>query len=155
MFFEHKLLYPVKGEVPEGEYVVPLGRAEVKREGSDVTVVATSIMVQKALEAADKLAAEDISLEVVDPRSLVPLDEETILASVEKTGRVVIAQEAATRSGFSAEIAAVIAEKALDYLDAPLKRVGSKPAPIPFAGVLEQFILPDTDDIIAAVRELA
>jgi pyruvate/2-oxoglutarate/acetoin dehydrogenase E1 component len=155
MFFEHKLLYPVKGEVPEGEYVVPLGRAEVKREGSDVTVVATSIMVQKALEAADKLAAEDISLEVVDPRSLVPLDEETILASVEKTGRVVIAQEAVTRSGFSAEIAAVIAEKALDYLDAPLKRVGSKPAPIPFAGVLEQFILPDTDDIIAAVRELA
>ena len=155
MFFEHKLLYPVKGEVPEGEYVVPLGRAEVKRDGSDVTVVATSIMVQKALEAADKLAAEDISLEVVDPRSLVPLDEETILASVEKTGRVVIAQEAATRSGFSAEIAAVIAEKALDYLDAPLKRVGSKPSPIPFAGVLEQFILPDTDDIIAAVRELA
>lgn len=155
MFFEHKLLYPVKGEVPECEYVVPLGRSEVKREGSDVTVVATSIMVQKALEAADKLAAEDISLEVVDPRSLVPLDEETILASVEKTGRVVIAQEAATRSGFSAEIAAVIAEKALDYLDAPLKRVGSKPAPIPFAGVLEQFILPDTDDIIAAVRELA
>ncbi|HHV08509.1 MAG TPA: alpha-ketoacid dehydrogenase subunit beta [Firmicutes bacterium] len=154
MFFEHKLLYPVKGEVPEGEYVVPLGRADVKREGSDVTVVATSIMVSRALEAAEKLAAEGISLEVIDPRTLVPLDEDAILASVEKTGRVVIAQEAVTRSGFSAEIAAVIAEKALDYLDAPIKRVGSKWAPIPFAGVLEQFILPGTEDIIAAVKEL-
>lgn len=154
MFFEHKLLYPVKGDVPEGEYVVPLGRADVKREGSDVTVIATSIMVNRALEAAEALAAEGISLEVIDPRTLVPLDEETILASVEKTGRVVIAHEAVTRSGFGAEIAAIIAEKALDYLDAPIKRVGSKPAPIPFSGVLEQFVLPGSQDIIAAVKEL-
>ncbi|NLG87579.1 MAG: alpha-ketoacid dehydrogenase subunit beta [Firmicutes bacterium] len=154
MFFEHKLLYPVKGDVPEGEYVIPLGQADVKREGSDVTVIATSIMVNRALEAAEALAAEGISLEVIDPRTLVPLDEETILASVEKTGRVVIAHEAVTRSGFGAEIAAIIAEKALDYLDAPIKRVGSKPAPIPFSGVLEQFVLPGSQDIIAAVKEL-
>ncbi|HHV58628.1 MAG TPA: alpha-ketoacid dehydrogenase subunit beta [Firmicutes bacterium] len=154
MFFEHKLLYPVKDAVPEGEYVVPLGRAEVKREGGDVTVVATSLMVMRALEAAEKLAAEGVSVEVVDPRTLVPLDEETILASVQKTGHVVIAHEAVTRSGFGAEIAAIIAEKALDYLDAPVKRVGAKPAPIPFAGVLEKYVLPGTDDIVAAVKEI-
>ncbi|NLY51093.1 MAG: alpha-ketoacid dehydrogenase subunit beta, partial [Firmicutes bacterium] len=154
LFLEHKSLYPVKGEVPEGEYTVPFGRAAVSREGSDVTVVATAYMITKALEAAEKLAPEGISLEVIDLRTLVPLDEETILSSVEKTGRVVIAQEAVTRSGFGAEVAAVIAEKALDYLDAPIKRVGSKFAPVPFAPVLEKFVLPDTEDIVAAVKEL-
>ncbi|MGE5483931.1 MAG: alpha-ketoacid dehydrogenase subunit beta [Ignavibacteriales bacterium] len=154
MFFEHKVLYGSKGPVPEGEYAVPLGKAAVKREGRDVTVIATSIMVTRALEAAGQLEAEGISVEVVDPRTLVPIDEETILASVRKTGRAVVAHEAVTRSGVGAEIAAMIGEKAFPDLKKPVVRVGAKPVPVPFSPVLEKFVLPGTAQIVAAVRQV-
>ena len=133
MFFEHKVLYSMKGPVPEGEWAIPLGKADVKRQGADVTVVATSIMVMHALAAAEELEKEGISVEVVDPRTLVPLDEDAILASVAKTGRAVVAHEAVSRCGFGAEIAALITERAFDKLKAPVVRVGAKAVPIPFS----------------------
>lgn len=127
LFYEHKLLYGLKGEVPEESYSIPLGKADVKREGSDITIVATSIMVQRALEAAKLLEAQGISVEVVDPRTLFPLDEETIVNSVKKTGRVIVVYEAVKRGGFGAEIASLIAEsEAFDYLDAPIIRLGGQ-----------------------------
>jgi pyruvate dehydrogenase E1 component beta subunit len=152
IFIEHKLLYAVPGEVPDGDYVVPLGLAEVKREGRDATIVATSRMVHVALAAADRLSTEGIRVEVVDPRTLAPLDEDTILSSVRKTNRLVIAQEAAPRCSVASEIAAVVAEKAFDDLDAPIMRVAALPAPVPFAPVLEQHVIPGEDRLIAAVR---
>ncbi|NPV69339.1 MAG: alpha-ketoacid dehydrogenase subunit beta [Firmicutes bacterium] len=154
MFFEHKVLYSSKGPVPEGSYTIPLGKACVKREGSDVTVVATSIMVNHAVAAAADLEKDGISVEVVDPRTLVPLDEDTILASVRKTGRVAIAHEAVARCGFGAEVAAIIAEKAAGSLKAPIIRVGAKAVPVPFSPVLEQFVLPGKADITGAVRKV-
>ena len=154
LFFEHKMLYATKGEVPEGDYVIPFGRANVLRAGQQVTIVAIGGMVQHALAAAGELAADGISCEVIDPRTLVPLDVPTLVASVRKTGRVIIAHEAHKRSGPGAEIAAVIAEHALDYLDAPIKRVAAKNVPLPYAPALEQFVLPGKDDIVAAVKEV-
>ncbi len=152
---EHKNMYPMKGEVPEEEYSIPLGKADIKREGSEVTVIATSYMVHYSLNVAQKLATENISVEVVDPRSLVPLDEETILESVKKTNKVVIVHEAPVRGGWGGEVAAIIADQAFDYLDAPIKRVGAKNAPVPFPGVLEEFVLPGEADIEAAIRSIA
>jgi len=152
-FVEHKLLYPVKGMIPEEDYTVPFGRADVKREGADVTIFATLYMVHRALAAAEKLSKEGISAEVVDPRTLSPLDKSTIVKSVKKTGRIVIVTEDCKTAGVSAEIAAVVAEEALDYLDAPIKRVAEPDTPIPFSPPLEQFVIPDEKSIIKAVKE--
>ncbi len=152
VFIEHKLLYAVQGEVPEADYTVPLAVADVKREGRDITVVATSHAVHLALAAADRLAAEGIEVEVVDPRTLAPLDEEAILRSVKKTNRLVIVQEATPRCSFASEVAAMVTERAFDDLDAPVARVTALPSPIPFAPVLEQHVLPDEERLIAAVR---
>jgi pyruvate dehydrogenase E1 component beta subunit len=154
MFFEHKLLYNIKGPVPEEEYTVPLGMADVKREGEDVTVVATLYMVHKSLAAAEELSKEGISVEVVDPRTLVPLDKQAIINSVKKTGRIAIVTEDCKTGGVSAEIAAIIAEEAIDYLDAPVKRVAEPDTPIPFSPPLERFVIPDEKRIIGAVKEV-
>jgi pyruvate/2-oxoglutarate/acetoin dehydrogenase E1 component len=153
-FCEHKLLYPVEGEVPEEEYMIPFGQADVKKEGSDVTVVATMYMIHKALGAAEKLEQEGLSVEVVDPRTLTPLDKKRITNSVKKTGRVVIVSEDCKTAGVSAEIAAMIAEEAIDYLDAPIMRVTAPDTPIPFSPPLEQFIIPNEKTIIEAVKEV-
>src|SRR5215813_4431783 len=152
VFFEHRLLYPVKGEVPEELEPIPFGKARVVREGTDVTVIATGPLVHRSLEAAQAAEGEGISVEVVDPRSLQPLDEETLVASVKKTNRVVIAHEAVTRMGFGAEVAAVLQYQAFDWLDAPIERVGSKFAPLAFAPVMEQFVVPHAEDVLAAVK---
>jgi len=152
-FVEHKLLYPVKGMIPEEDYTVPFGVADVKREGEDVTIFATLYMVDKALAAAEKLKKEGVSAEVVDPRTLSPLDKAAILKSVKKTGRIVIVTEDCKTGGVSAEIAAIVAEEALDYLDAPIKRVAEPDTPIPFSPPLEQFVIPDEKNIIKAVKE--
>jgi len=154
MFFEHKLLYSVKGPVPEEEYTVPLGVADVKRDGEDVTIIATLYMVHKSLAAAEELSKQGISVEVVDPRTLVPLDKQTIVNSVKKTGRIVIVTEDCRTGGVSAEIAAVVAEEAVDYLDAPVKRVAEPDTPIPFSPPLEKFVIPDENRIIGAVKEV-
>ena len=154
VFCEHKLLYPLEGEVPEEEYTIPFGIADIKREGTDVTIVATLFMVHKALNAAEELAAEGISVEVIDPRTLTPLDKQTIIKSVKKTGRIVVVTEDCKTAGVSAEIAAVIAEEALDYLDAPIKRIAEPDTPIPFSPSLEQFVIPDEKAIIKAVKEV-
>jgi pyruvate dehydrogenase E1 component beta subunit len=154
MFFEHKLLYNIKGPVPEEEYTVPLGVADVKRKGEDVTIVATLYMVHKSLAAAEELSKEGISVEVVDPRTLVPLDKQAIIDSVKKTGRIVIVTEDCKTGGVSAEIAAVVAEEAIDYLDAPVKRVAEPDTPIPFSPPLERFVIPDEKKIIGAVKEV-
>jgi pyruvate/2-oxoglutarate/acetoin dehydrogenase E1 component len=154
LFCEHKLLYPVEGEVPEEEYLIPFGQADVKKEGTDVTVVATMYMVHKALSAAEKLEQQDLSVEVVDPRTLTPLDKKRIVNSVKKTGRAVIVSEDCKTAGVSAEIAAVIAEEAIDYLDAPIKRVAATDTPIPFSPPLERFVIPNEESIIEAVKEV-
>lgn len=155
MFCEHKLLYSVEGPVPEEDFTIPFGVAEIKNEGEDVTVVATLFMVVKALEAAKTLKKEGISVEVVDPRTLVPLDKEAIVKSVKKTGRLVIVSEDCKTAGVTAEIAAMVAEEAIDYLDAPIKRVAEPDTPIPFSPPLEKHVLPDEKSIIKAVREIA
>lgn len=154
IFYEHKLLYKTKGHVPEEQYSIPLGKADIKRKGKDVTIVATSIMVHKALDAAAELEKEGIDVEVIDPRTLVPLDEETIIESVKKTGRLIVVHEAVKRGGFGGEIASVVAEsEAFDYLDAPIKRLGGLPIPIPYNPNLEKAAVPQTSDIIHAVKE--
>jgi len=154
MYFEHKMLYGLKGPVPEREYTIPLGEADIKREGEDVTVVATAMMVHKALAAAKTLEREGTSAEVVDPRTLVPLDEGTILDSVKKTGRLVVVDEDYPRCSVAADIVAIVADEVFDYLDAPIKRVVPPNTPIPFCPVLEKFWMPDEDKIIKAVREI-
>lgn len=154
MFIEHKLLYTTTSEVPDEDYVLPLGKAEVKREGKDVTIVATSRMVQLSLAAADRLAADGIECEVEDPRTLAPLDEETILTSVGKTNKLVVVVEAAPRCSFASEIAAVVAEKGFDLLDAPIQRVTNMHTPMPFAPKLEKHVTPNEDKIIAAVKKI-
>jgi pyruvate/2-oxoglutarate/acetoin dehydrogenase E1 component len=154
MFFEHKLLYPIEGSIPEEEYTVPFGVADVKRDGKDVTLVATLYMVHKALAAAERLSKQGVDLEVIDPRTLIPLDKGAIINSVKKTGRIVIVTEDCKTGGVSAEIAAIVAEEALDYLDAPIKRVAEPDTPIPFSPPLEQFVLPDEKRIIKAVKEI-
>jgi 2-oxoisovalerate dehydrogenase E1 component len=154
IFLEHKMLYPTKGPVPDGEYLIPFGKADVKRPGTDVTVVATQMMVQRALGAAQDLESDGISVEVIDPRTLVPLDEEAILESVRKTHRLVIVHEAVRRGGFGAEVAAVVTERALDELDAPIVRLGARNVPMPYNDRLEQATIPSREDIAAAVRSL-
>lgn len=154
LVFEHLKLGRSKQAVPDDEYVVPLGQAAVKREGADVTVVAVGYMVSRALKAAEALAADGISVEVVDPRSLIPLDEETLLKSVAKTQRVLVVDEGHLRCGAAAEIAAVIADKGFDFLDAPVKRLTAPDVPVPFSPPLEKFVLPDDKKIVAGVKEL-
>ncbi len=153
-FIEHKMLYGLEGDVPEEPYTIPLGVADVKREGKDVTVVATMAMVHKALEAADELAKEGIEVEVVDPRTLSPLDKETIINSVKKTHHLVIVHEAVKQAGPGAEIAAMVAEEAFDYLDAPIKRVAAPFTPVPFSPVLESAYIPSKENITSAVKEV-
>jgi pyruvate dehydrogenase E1 component beta subunit len=152
LFFEHRILYPIKEDVPEELEPIEIGKARVHREGEDVTVVATGRLVHEALKAAEEAEQEGVSVEVVDPRTLLPLDEETIVASVKKTNRCVVAHEAVVRMGFGAEVAAIVQHQAFDYLDAPVERVGSKFAPIPFAPVMEQFVVPHAADVLEAVR---
>jgi pyruvate/2-oxoglutarate/acetoin dehydrogenase E1 component len=155
VFVEHKLLYKTKGPVPEEDYTIPLGLAEVKRPGKDLTIVATSIMVPRALQAAEALAEEGLEAEVVDPRTLRPLDEETIVGSIVKTGRALIVHEACKTGGVGAEIAATIAEsEAFDYLDAPIKRLGGLDIPVPYNRNLERHMVPQVENIVAAARDL-
>lgn len=154
LFIYHKALIAMKGMAPEGEYTIPLGKADVKRQGNDVTVVAISGMVQQALIAADALAKEGVSVEVVDPRTLLPFDAETVIASVKKTGRLVVAHEATKEGGVGAEIAAQVAEHAVEYLDAPVVRVGAPFVPIPFNPFLEQVYIPKSHHVVAAVRRV-
>ena len=156
IFVEHKLLYRTKGPVPEEAFTIPLGSADVKRPGRDLTIVATSIMVKRSLEAADVLAQDGIEAEVVDPRTLKPLDEETIIQSVVKTGRVLIVHEACKTGGFGGELAAVIAgSEAFDYLDAPIVRLAGRDMPIPYSRILEYHTVPQVENIVQAARQLA
>ena len=154
VFIEHKGLYGLAGPVPEEEYLVPMGKAEVKRNGSDMTVVAISRSVIQALTAAEALEKDGIDLEIIDLRTLRPLDEDTILNSVRKTGRLMIVHEACKTGGFGGEIAAIVAEKALDYLDAPIRRVAALDSPIPFSPKLENHVLPNEEDIMTGAAEL-
>jgi pyruvate/2-oxoglutarate/acetoin dehydrogenase E1 component len=155
LFIEHKMAYSSRGPVPDGEYVVPLGAADVKRAGRDLTLIATSRQVLNALEAAERVAAEDgFDVEVIDPRTLYPLDKRTILASVRKTNRVLIVHEAARRGGWGAEMLATIEEEAFDDLDAPIARVAAHNTPIPFAPAMEEFVIPSVDDVVAGIRRV-
>lgn len=154
VFFENKMLYDMSGEVPEGEYILPLGKADIKREGTDVTIVAISRMVQQALAAADALEAEGISVEVVDPRTLSPLDEETILDSVAKTHRLIVVDEDNPRCSAATDIAALVADKGFNELDAPIKLITAPHTPVPFSPPLEQFYIPNAERIIATVQEI-
>ncbi len=155
MFFEHKALYATKGEVPdEPEYAIPFGKAGIVKTGSDVTVIGTHLYVGKSVSAAQRLAVEGIHAEVIDPRTIVPLDEDTILQSVKKTGRAVVVHEAHKTGGVGAEIAAMIMEKAFKYLDAPVIRLGAKHCTLPFNLGLENAVVPQEEDIINAVKEV-
>lgn len=154
LFFEHKMLYPAKGPVPETEYTIPFGVADVKREGKDVTILAVSWMVQKSLAAAEELAKAGISAEVIDPRTLVPLDKRRLIDSVKKTGRLVTVEEGCRTGGVGAEIAAIIADEAFDHLDAPIKRIANPDLLVPYAPENERLIIPDTPDIVRAVKEI-
>lgn len=154
LIFEPRGLYRVTGPVPEGDHLVPLGHAEIRRPGRDVTVIATARMVHLALEAADTLATAGIEVEVVDPRSLVPLDRDTLVGSVARTHRVVIVEEGPLRGGVGGHLAWVISESAFDELDAPIARVASANVPVPFAPVLESAVSPQVDTIVAAVRRI-
>jgi len=171
VFLEHKLLYGAKSPggkaqtavndlgaafkpAPDEEYTIPFGVADIKREGKDVTVVATSLMAHKALKAAEQLEKENIDIEVIDPRTLVPLDKQTILDSVEKTSRLVVVSEDVLTCGVTSEIAAMVAEEGLFHLDAPIKRVAVPDTPIPFAPVLEKAVIPGEEQIIKAIREV-
>ncbi len=154
VFLEHKMLYGVSGEVPDESYTIEIGKADIKREGTDVTIVATSQMVYTALAAAEKLAAEGIEAEIVDLRCVLPLDTETILESVKKTHALVVAHEAVQFAGPGAEIAAFVAEEAIEYLDAPVKRVGAPFCPVPFSPPLEQHYIPGVEDIVEAVKSI-
>lgn len=154
IFLEHKLLYMNKGEVPEEEYIIPLGEADIKKEGKDLTIVAWSGMIPKVMEAAEILSKEGIDAEVVDPRSLVPLDKSTIVNSVKKTEHVLIVQEAVRRGGVGSDISSIIMEEAFDYLDSPVKILGGLNTPCPFNLNLESMIIPQVDDIVKAARDV-
>ena len=155
LFFEHKMLYALEGPVPEGDdFSVPFGVANILHHGKDVTLIGIGIMVQKALQAAEQLADEGIDAEVIDPRTLVPLDRQTLIDSVAKTGRVVIAHEAHLRNGPGAEIAAMLAEEAVEFLDGPILRVGAKNVPLPYSPELENYVLPGVEDVVNAARKL-
>jgi pyruvate/2-oxoglutarate/acetoin dehydrogenase E1 component len=153
VFFEHALLYyGAKGEVPEEEYTIPLGVADIKRPGDDLTIVAYSMMVPKALEAAEILAAEGVEAEVIDPRTLVPLDMETITNSVKKTQHLIVASEEAASAGVCAEIAFQVGREAFDFLDAPVERVAAANVPVPFSPPLENHMMPKVEDIVATAK---
>ena len=152
LFFEHKQLYDTNGEVPDEEYLIPLGKAEVKRPGKDVTVVALSWMVWKVLNVVEDLAGQGIDVEVIDPRTIQPLDKRTIIESVRKTGRLVIVEEDVKTNGLAAEFAAIAVEEAFDYLDAPVTRVAALDAPIPFSPILEDVVIPNERDIVEAIQ---
>src|SRR3954467_4639183 len=152
VFFEHRTLYGIKGEVPEELEPIPIGQARVMREGEDVTVVATGRLVHESLAAAEEAEKEGISVEVIDPRTLQPLDEDAIVSSVKKTNRCVVAHEAVVKMGYGAEIAAVVQYQAFDWLDAPIERVGAKFSPLPFAPVMEEFVIPHKADVLAAIN---
>jgi pyruvate dehydrogenase E1 component beta subunit len=154
IFFEDKTLYNMKGEVPEGYYTIPLGKADVKREGTDLTIVAIGKQVNTALAAADQLSHKGIDVEVVDPRSLSPFDEETILSSVEKTNRLIVIDEANPRCSIATDIAALVADKGFDMLDAPIKRITAPHTPVPFSPPLEDIYLPTPQKVIEVVSEL-
>lgn len=154
IYFEHKSLFATKGEVPEGEHLVEIGKASIVREGTDLTIVSYSMTVLHAAMAADKLAADGISVELIDLRTISPWDKDTVLKSVSKTGRICIASEAVKQSGFSAEIAATVAEEGLEYLDAPVVRIGAPFCPVPFARSLEQAYRVTADTIYSAVKNL-
>lgn len=155
MFIETKLLYKTKGEVPEEPYTIPLGVADIKRPGKDLTIIATQIMVKRALEAADELAKEGYDIEIIDPRTLKPLDTDTIIKSVIKTGKVLIVHEAAKTGGYGGELAGVIAEsEAFDYLEAPIIRLAGRDMPIPYNRNLEYHTVPQVEDIITKARLL-
>lgn len=155
LFFEHKMLYAMSGPVPEDqEFTIPFGQARIAREGKDITLIGIGIMVQKSLMAAETLMKMGIDAEVIDPRTLVPLDKETLIQSVAKTGRVVISHEAHRRSGPGAEIAAMLAEEAIEYLDGPILRIGAKNVPLPYSPELENDVLPDEQDIVDAALAL-
>ena len=156
VFLYHKVLIATgsTSQIPEEEYTIPLGKADIKREGKDVTVVAIALMVHRALAAADKLQKKGISLEIIDPRSLVPLDKKTIIDSVKKTGKLVVMDEEPKTASAAAEISAMVAEEAFDFLDAPIKRVCAPDTPIPFSPVLEKFWMPDEENLIKAVTEI-
>ena len=156
IFIEQERMYGNKGEVPDDpDFTIPLGVADIKREGTDVTIVARSLMVPIALKAADKLQEQGVSCEVIDPRTIRPLDIDTIIESVKKTNRVVLAEESHPVCGINAEISAEIMERAMDYLDAPVKRISGIDVPMPYAKNLEDLVVPDVDRVIAAVREVA
>jgi pyruvate dehydrogenase E1 component beta subunit len=152
LFFEHRTLYPIKGEVPDQITPIPLGKARVHREGTDVTVVATGRLVHESLQAAEQAEQEGISVEVIDPRTLSPLDTESIVGSVQKTTRCVTAHEAIVQGGFGSELVAVVQHGAFDYLDAPIERVGAKFAPLPFAPVMEEYVVPHAQDVLDAIK---
>nr|WP_299082038.1 alpha-ketoacid dehydrogenase subunit beta [uncultured Fretibacterium sp.] len=154
IYFEHKGLFPMKGDVPEGEHLVEIGKARIDREGKDVTLVSYSMMMHHAAKAADRLAAEGVSVELIDLRSISPWDKETVLKSVAKTGRLCVAQEAVKQGGFAAEVVATICEEGLEYLDAPVARVGAPFSPVPFARPLEQAYKVSADTIYDAVRKI-
>jgi pyruvate/2-oxoglutarate/acetoin dehydrogenase E1 component len=153
IFFEHRTLYGIKGEVPDEIEPIEIGKARIHREGEDVTVIATGRLVHESLKAAAQAEEEGISVEVFDPRTLQPLDEDALIASVKKTNRAVVAHEAVTRMGWGAEVAAIVQEQAFDYLDAPVARVGAKFTPIPFAPVMEEWVVPHSQDVLAAIKK--
>ena len=154
MFFEHKICYTTKSLIPEEEYLIPFGEADVKREGDDVTIFATFWMVHQALKAAEQLSRKGIEVEVIDPRTLVPLDKVALVESVKKTGRLLIVEEDCKTCGIGAEIAAIAAEEAFDYLESPIKRIAEPDTPIPFSPVLENFVIPDDKAIVKGVEDL-
>lgn len=154
MFFQHKLLFAQKGPVPEGEYVVPLGKGEIKRHGKDITILTYSRMTYVALDAAKRLAEEGIDPEIIDLKTLKPLDFDLIAESVKKTKHVLVAHEACLTGGFGAEVAARIGEELFDYLDAPVTRIGAKDTPIPVSPILENFVLPQVDDIVSGAKRV-
>jgi pyruvate/2-oxoglutarate/acetoin dehydrogenase E1 component len=154
IFFEHKVLYDMEGEVPEDNYTIPLGVADVKRKGKDMTIVSLGRMVHFSLEAAEKLAADGIDVEVVDLRSISPIDEEAILASVKKTHRLVVVDEDNPRCSLATDVVALVADKAFDYLDAPCKRITAPHTPVPFSPALEDAYIPSVNNIVSTVKSL-
>ena len=154
MYFEHQQLMRIKGPVPEEEYTIPLGQADVVREGKDVTVVATSLMVSKAMNAAQELEKQGIQIEIIDPQTLKPLDKKTILASVQKTGRLLVVHQACKTGGFGAEIGAMVAEEGFEFLVGPIRRLGALDVPVPFSPKLEDYVLPNEQKIVKEVREM-
>jgi len=156
LFFEHKFLYRrIKGEIPEGDYIVPIGKAAVRREGKHLTIVSYAAMMHTALEAAEELAKEGIEAEVIDLRTLAPLDSDTIVESVKKTNRCLVVHEDTKTGGIAGEISAIVCERAFGYLDGPLTRVTALDTPVPYAPTLEDYFLPNKEKVVHAARELA